>query len=149
MHERGSRRENWVMAHEESLPQALLTALQRHWGFSTLKAEQESAIRAVLARRDALIVLSTGFGKSLCFQLPAAAAAGVTAVITPLVALAADQLRECDEHGIPAAMWCSALDREGKERLARDLELDEPVTFLSVSTLLPACAACPTRLPLN
>jgi len=110
------------------LPQAVLVALQRHWGFGSLKAEQEIAIRAVLARRDALIILSTGFGKSLCYQLPAAAAVGVTAVITPLVALAADQLRECDEHGIPAAMWCSALDKEGKERLARDLELDKPGT---------------------
>jgi len=112
------------------LPPEIGAALQRHWGFAKLKPEQEDVVRAVIARQDALVILSTGFGKSLCFQLPAAAATGLTVVITPLVALASDQLRDCDERGIPAAMWCSALDKAGKESLALDLELDEPVTKL-------------------
>jgi RecQ family ATP-dependent DNA helicase len=112
------------------LPPEIYAALQRHWGFAALKPQPEDAVRAMLACRDALVVLSTGFGKSLCYQLPAAAATGLIAVITPLVALASDQLRECDERGIPAAMWCSAFDKEGKESLARDLELDDPGTKL-------------------
>ena len=110
------------------VPSSLLATLKTHWGFDALKPEQERAIAARLQQRDSLVVLSTGFGKSLCYQLPAAAAPGVTVVITPLVALATDQLRECAEHGLVAEMWCSALDKEGKERLARDLELDDPGT---------------------
>ena len=54
----------------------LLPTLQTHWGFPCLKAEQETAVQATLDRRDSLVVLSTGFGKSICFQLPAAAGVG-------------------------------------------------------------------------
>ncbi|EOD40544.1 hypothetical protein EMIHUDRAFT_222646 [Emiliania huxleyi CCMP1516] len=73
---------------------------------------------------------STGFGKSLCFQLPAAASPGVTVAITPLVALAADQLRECGERGISAASWSASLDAAARDALAADLEEEAPDTKL-------------------
>jgi len=54
----------------------LLPTLKGHWGFDRLKPEQVAAVQATLDGRDSLVVLSTGFGKSICFQLPAAARLG-------------------------------------------------------------------------
>ena len=54
----------------------LLSTLKGHWGFDRLKPEQVAAVQATLDGRDSLVVLSTGFGKSICFQLPAAARLG-------------------------------------------------------------------------
>ena len=54
----------------------LLPTLKEHWGFDRLKPEQVAAVQATLDGRDSLVVLSTGFGKSICFQLPAAARLG-------------------------------------------------------------------------
>lgn len=104
--------------------------LRRHWGHASLKPEQAQAIEATVGGRDSLVVLSTGFGKSLCFQLPAAASVGVTLVLTPLLALAEDQLTGLDERGVCARLWASTVDREAKAALLHDLELDEPDTRL-------------------
>ena len=112
------------------VPDYVLAALQRHWGFAGLKSEQEAAVCATLAGRDCLVVLSTGFGKSLCYQLPAAARVGVTVVLTPLLALAEDQLASLDERDVSAALWAGTVDKERKAALLRDLELDEPDTRL-------------------
>ena len=54
----------------------LLPTLREHWSFDRLKPEQVAAVQATLDGRDSLVVLSTGFGKSICFQLPAAARLG-------------------------------------------------------------------------
>ena len=54
----------------------LLSTLKGHWGFDHLKPEQVAAVQATLDGRDSLVVLSTGFGKSICFQLPAVARLG-------------------------------------------------------------------------
>ena len=54
----------------------LLATLKEHWGFDRLRPEQVAAVQATLDGRDSLVVLSTGFGKSICFQLPAAARLG-------------------------------------------------------------------------
>ena len=62
--------------HMSSIVADLLPTLKEHWGFDRLKAEQEAAVQATLDGRDSLVVLSTGFGKSICFQLPAAARLG-------------------------------------------------------------------------
>ena len=59
----------------EPLPPSVDDVLQRYWGFETLRPLQGSAIRAVLERRDSVVVLPTGGGKSLCFQVPALIAA--------------------------------------------------------------------------
>ena len=110
---------------------AIDAALRRHWGHvCSLKPEQAQAVEATVAGRDSLVVLSTGFGKSLCFQLPAAASVGVSIVLTPLLALAEDQLAGLDERDVCARLWASTVDREAKAALLRDLELDEPDTRL-------------------
>ena len=70
----------------------LLAELERVFGYTAFRPHQEDAVRAALAGRDCLVVMPTGAGKSLTFQLPAAISPGVTLVISPLIALMRDQI---------------------------------------------------------
>ena len=67
--------------------------LKKHLGYPGFRPGQEELVRAVLAGRDALGILPTGGGKSVCYQMPALALGGLTLVITPLVSLMEDQVR--------------------------------------------------------
>jgi ATP-dependent DNA helicase RecQ len=90
------------------------------FGFDHLRPMQAEAMGAVLAGRDALVVLPTGGGKSLCYQAPALVKPGFTLVISPLIALMADQLRALEAHGVPAGALNSNLDALERSRtLAR------------------------------
>ncbi|PKU68480.1 ATP-dependent DNA helicase Q-like SIM [Dendrobium catenatum] len=77
-------------------------ALQKHFGFSSLKGFQKEAIKAWLAHKDCLIVAATGSGKSLCFQIPALLSGKVVVVISPLISLMHDQCLKLSKHGISA-----------------------------------------------
>jgi len=72
---------------------------------------QEAAIEAVLAKRDALVLMPTGGGKSLCFQIPALINDGLTLVVSPLIALMKDQVDSLMSNGVPAALLNSTLSR--------------------------------------
>ena len=95
-------------------------------GVRRLRPGQDRAIAAALSGNDALVVMATGSGKSLCYQAPAAVLDGLTVVISPLIALMADQLGGLRRAGIPAAALNSGL-REDEQRdvltRARDGEL--------------------------
>lgn len=84
----------------------LATLLQRHFGHAGFRPGQREAAEAVLAGRDAVVVLPTGGGKSVCYQLPAIArhlgGGGPTLVVSPLIALMDDQVRALSERGVPA-----------------------------------------------
>ncbi len=84
-------------------------ALQQHFGFAEFRTPQEEVVRAILDRRDALVIMPTGKGKSLCYQLPAMLLPGVTVVISPLIALMKDQVDALLQHGIAAAYINSSL----------------------------------------
>ncbi|MEO1279067.1 MAG: DEAD/DEAH box helicase, partial [Planctomycetota bacterium] len=101
-----------------SLPEEALEALQRVWGFQSLRPMQASAIAAALEGRDALVVLPTGGGKSLCYQLPPLVNEKVTVVVSPLIALMRDQVRALELNGYPAAALHSAVEPEE----AREIE---------------------------
>src|SRR3954447_8046054 len=73
-------------------PMDLHAALQQHFGFRAFRPGQEEAVRAALEGRDALVVMPTGSGKSLCYQLPALMRDDLTVVVSPLVALMQDQV---------------------------------------------------------
>ncbi len=92
------------------LPPELLTAIRRYWGFKSLRPLQEQAIRAVLGKRDSLVVMPTGGGKSLCFQAPAVVRGGLTVVVSPLIALMKDQVDGLTRIGVPAARLDSTLN---------------------------------------
>lgn len=85
--------------------------LQCHWGFGDFRPGQEEAIEAALTGRDALVILPTGGGKSVCYQVPAVVQEGLTLVISPLIALMHDQVAGLRARGISAAFINSTLSR--------------------------------------
>jgi ATP-dependent DNA helicase RecQ len=87
----------------------ILATVRRYWGYSELRPLQEQAIRAGLDRRDSLIVMPTGGGKSLCYQVPAALAQRTDIVISPLISLMKDQVDGLRECGYPAGALYSGM----------------------------------------
>jgi len=133
----------------------LLTPLKRYWGYSGFRPLQERIVRSLLAGRDTCVVMPTGGGKSLCYQLPAVVSNGTAVVISPLIALMQDQTTQLAQMGIPAAVLNSTLSeaeqskvmsraREGAyrllyvspERVARGNSIDwlqrVPVSFFAI-----------------
>lgn len=94
-------------------------ALKKHFGFRAFLDGQEEVIAQVLSGRDSLVVMPTGGGKSLCYQLPALVMDGVTIVVSPLIALMKDQVDALVNRGISATLINSTLTLdEQKERIA-------------------------------
>ena len=83
-------------------------ALQQYFGMPAFRAPQGDIIRAVLEKKDTLVVMPTGGGKSLCFQLPALLLPGVTLVVSPLIALMKDQVDALQARGLPAGLLNSS-----------------------------------------
>ena len=88
--------------------------LQRHLGYPDFRPGQRPLIDAVLEGKDALGVLPTGGGKSVCYQIPSLMLGGLTLVVTPLVSLMADQVRRAREAGIPGAALHAGLDDDAR-----------------------------------
>src|SRR6201985_1873358 len=94
------------------MPPAQLTALlARTFGFASFRVNQEAVCRAAIAGRDLLLVMPTGAGKSLCYQLPAIALGGTALVISPLIALMEDQFAKLAALNLRVARIHSGLDR--------------------------------------
>lgn len=93
----------------------LLELLNIHFGYNSFRPGQEKAIDALLAGKDAVVVLPTGGGKSLIFQLPALIMEGITLVISPLIALMKDQVDSLEKVGIPATFINSTVSKEEAE----------------------------------
>ncbi len=91
--------------------------LQRHYGFPDFRGGQKPAIEAVLSGRDALILMPTGGGKSLCFQIPSQVLPGITIVVSPLISLMKDQVDALNQRGIAATFVNSTI--KPKEIAAR------------------------------
>ena len=87
-------------------------ALLAHFGLEDFRPGQRDVVAAALAGRDSLVVMPTGGGKSLCYQLPGIASEALTVVVSPLIALMADQYRRLLLGGHPAAMIASGMDAE-------------------------------------
>ena len=82
--------------------EAALEAMSRYYGFSDFRPGQWEAISAVLAKRDTIVLMPTGGGKSICFQLPALMSDGCCVIISPLIALMNDQVAALRANGLPA-----------------------------------------------
>ncbi len=93
--------------------------LKRIWGYDTFRPRQEDVIRCLLAGRDAVAVMPTGGGKSLCYQLAAVALEGTAIVISPLIALMQDQVAQLETNGIRAAVLNSSLSYERQAAVMR------------------------------
>ena len=111
--------------------------LKRIFGFDDFRSGQESVVRDALAGRDVLALMPTGGGKSLCFQLPALLQAGVTLVVSPLIALMQDQVRLLKDNDIAASYINSSLDyAEISRRVAALLRGDYKLFYLAPERLL-------------
>src|SRR5262252_5893679 len=100
----------------------ILATVRRYWGFSELRPLQEQAIRASLERRDSLVVMPTGGGKSLCYQVPAELARRTDVVVSPLISLMKDQVDWLRESGYPAGALYSGMPLDTLRETEAQLE---------------------------
>src|SRR6266446_6543205 len=87
----------------------ILETVRRYWGFDSFRPMQEAAIRAGLESQDSLVVMPTGGGKSLCYQVPPELEQRTDIVVSPLIALMKDQVDGLRECGYPAAALYSGM----------------------------------------
>ena len=87
----------------------LLADLRRYWGYSEFRPLQERIVRSILEGHDTCVVMPTGGGKSLCYQLPALASGRTAVVVSPLISLMQDQAAQLSQMGIPAAVLNSSI----------------------------------------
>jgi ATP-dependent DNA helicase RecQ len=110
----------------------LAALLHTTFGFPAFRANQEAVCRAVTDGRDALLVMPTGAGKSLCYQLPAIARGGTALVISPLIALMDDQAGKLAAAGLRVGRIHSGLSRDHARQACRDY-LDGTLNFLFIA----------------
>jgi ATP-dependent DNA helicase RecQ len=111
---------------------SLQAILKQYWGYDHFRPVQEDAIRSVLAGTDTLVLLPTGGGKSVCFQVPVLAVEGVCIVVTPLIALMKDQVEQLKRRGIAAAAIHSGMNLREID-ITLDNCIHGPTKFLYVS----------------
>ncbi len=110
---------------------------QRIWGYEDFRPPQGAIIHNLLARKDALIIMPTGGGKSICFQLPALLQTGLTLVVSPLVALMENQVVELQQKKLSAALLHSELPSWQRRKTLQFLEQGKlRLLYLSPETLL-------------
>jgi ATP-dependent DNA helicase RecQ len=110
-------------------------ALKRIWGYDDFRYPQKEVIAALMQRRDSLVILATGSGKSICFQLPALLQEGLTVVISPLLSLMADQVQDLRLRGLPVAMLNSTLSAPERRQVLQNLG-NLRLLYVSPETLL-------------
>lgn len=107
------------------MPNSALTILQNTFGYDDFRGQQAQIIETVAAGGDALVLMPTGGGKSLCYQIPALLREGVAVVISPLIALMQDQVGALDQLGIRAAYLNSSLDSQQVYAIEQELTRGE------------------------
>jgi RecQ family ATP-dependent DNA helicase len=105
--------------------------LLARFGLESFRPGQREAVQAALDGRDSLVVMPTGGGKSLCYQLPALADIGLVVVVSPLIALMSDQWRRLGEAGVPATMLASGMAEGHNEAGLRGIESGESALVLA------------------
>lgn len=107
-------------------------ALKKYFGYDQFRPLQSDIIQAVYDNRDVLVLMPTGGGKSICYQIPAVTLEGTAVVISPLIALMKDQVEGLSANGIPAAYINSSMDA-AQIRRVEDAALDGHIKVLYVS----------------
>ena len=126
------------MALVSQLPwDRVLAEFKRIWGYADFRSPQDEIVNSLLNQQDTLVVLPTGGGKSICFQLPALLQSGVTLVVSPLVALMENQVQELRERHLPAATLHSQLSPHQRRQVLQSLDNQSlRLLYLSPETLL-------------
>src|ERR1051326_5701824 len=97
----------------------LHSALKKYWGYDSFRPMQERIIQNLLGGCDTAVVMPTGGGKSLCYQLPALVLGTTVVVVSPLIALMQDQVAQLADMGIPAALLNSSLPPDEQRSVMR------------------------------
>jgi ATP-dependent DNA helicase RecQ len=103
----------------------LRQALKKYFGYDQFRLNQQEVIEAVLHNEDVVLLMPTGGGKSICYQLPAMVLKGVTVVVSPLIALMKDQVDALTQNGISAAFLNSSMHSEAQQDVLRKLYKNE------------------------
>ncbi|OKH21769.1 RecQ family ATP-dependent DNA helicase [Chroogloeocystis siderophila] len=131
----------------------LRDTLKRIWGYPEFRQPQEEIIRSLLSQQDTLIIMPTGGGKSICFQLPALLQPGLTLVVSPLVALMENQVKELRDRHLAAALLHSELPTYQRKQILQQLEQQQlKLLYLSPETLFSAPVwkrLCQPQLQIN
>ncbi len=106
-----------VVAEEKDI---LKERLKEHFGYTSFRGNQETVIRNILSGRNTFVIMPTGAGKSLCYQLPAMIKDGLAIVISPLIALMKNQVDQLNAYGIHARFLNSTLSKAEITRLKKD-----------------------------
>ncbi|SET19676.1 DNA helicase RecQ [Thalassotalea agarivorans] len=109
------------LATDTSTEQQLHNALKQYFGYESFRPGQLDVIKAMLSGQDSLVLMPTGGGKSMCYQLPAVVMPGITIVVSPLIALMKDQVDGLTRSGIPAAFINSTLSQQEIHDIFRKL----------------------------
>jgi ATP-dependent DNA helicase RecQ len=117
--------------------QQVKASFKKIWGYDDFRPPQGEIIKSLLDKKDALIVMPTGGGKSICFQLPALLQTGLTLIISPLVALMENQVQELQELQLPAALIHSQLMPQQRRKTLSLVQQNQlRLLYLSPETLL-------------
>ncbi|NJK63696.1 MAG: ATP-dependent DNA helicase RecQ [Synechococcaceae cyanobacterium SM2_3_1] len=116
-----------------------LHALKKYWGYPSFRPPQDQVVKALIAKQDTFVFLPTGYGKSVCFQVPALLGSGVTLVISPLIALMEDQVQDLQTREIAAAALHGELSKLERKQVLTNLERNRlRLLYLAPETLFSA-----------
>ena len=111
--------------------------LKQIWGYENFRPPQEEIVNSLLSQKDALIIMPTGAGKSICFQLPALLNNGLTLVVSPLIALIENQVGELKQRNQKADLLHSELPASQRYKVLKSITKQElRLLYLSPETLL-------------
>ncbi|WP_282124370.1 DNA helicase RecQ [Algibacter mikhailovii] len=117
---------------------ALYSNLKRYFGYDSFRENQQDIVETVLRKKDCLVIMPTGGGKSICFQLPALMFQGVTLVLSPLIALMKDQVDGLNANGISASYFNSSQSQDEQSRIEARVIASEIKLLYVAPESLPA-----------
>ena len=121
-----------------------LQVLHDVFGYAAFRGEQQAIVEHVAAGGDALVLMPTGGGKSLCYQVPALLRPGTAVVVSPLIALMQDQVEALAQYGVAAAFLNSSLDAAASAR--SDCAIPHSAGACTITSAGPHSARC-ARIP--
>ncbi len=124
--------------------------LKQYFGYDSFRPMQAQIIQSILDKKDAVVLMPTGGGKSICFQIPALILPGLCVVISPLISLMKDQVDALNANGIAAAFLNSSLDFQSQDVIIRKCSNNEiKILYLSPERVAKEIDYLLKRLPIN